>query len=119
MTTKRQITCIACPTGCLIEVAWAGEDSTFTGYRCLKGKEFAELEVSSPRRYLTTTVPIRGGHGLLPVRTDRPVPRDRLADVVAAVRPITVSAPVRIGQVLAEDVAGTGARLIAAKSVRA
>jgi CxxC motif-containing protein len=69
-------------------------------------------------RILTTTVPLRGGEiVLLPVRTRGPVPKDRLWECLARANSLLVEAPVRVGQVVCPDLAGTGVDLIATRTV--
>ena len=50
---------------------------------------------------------------LLSVRTDRPVDKDDLFVIIKAVKRIWVKGPIAPGQVIAENIAGTGANLIA------
>lgn len=110
----KTLTCIVCPLGCQIRVD-AGE---VTGFGCIRGKEWARQETECPTRTLTTTVRlVGGGLPLLPVRSQEPVPKARLADCLAAANRLRVQAPVRSGQVIAQDLAGTGARLIATRTV--
>lgn len=110
----RTMTCIVCPLGCRIELK-AGEVS---GHTCARGKEWALMEARNPVRTLTTTVALEGGEmGLLPVRTEMPVPKEKLADCIAHANCIKVKAPVRVGQEVCPDLGGTGIRLTAARSV--
>jgi CxxC motif-containing protein len=89
-----------------------------SGNRCAKGPIYAAEEVAGPRRVVTTTVRIQGGTvGLLPVRTARPVDRDRGRAVVVAASAVMARAPVAMGDVVLEDVAGTGVDLVATRSV--
>lgn len=110
-----RLICVRCPKGCLIEVTVEdGEVRDVKGYGCLVGLDYARKEAFSPRRYVCTTVRIVGGrHPRLPVRTSGPVPREKIREVVEALRGLVVEAPVKKGDVIAKDVAGTGADIIA------
>ncbi|MBX9034653.1 DUF1667 domain-containing protein [Gordonibacter massiliensis (ex Traore et al. 2017)] len=107
----QRIVCTVCPTGCVME---ASEHGGVTGNTCPRGEEFARRELACPTRMFTGTVAVAGGRRpLVPVRTERPVPKDRLFDVARACRRLSVQAPVRMGEVLESDVARTGAALVA------
>ena len=44
-------------------------------------------------------------------------PKEKIFDVMEVIRKTTVKAPVRIGEVIIENVCGTGADVIATKTV--
>lgn len=106
-----RIVCTVCPTGCVMEASAQGE---VRGNACERGREYALCELACPMRVFTGTVRVDGaGLPLLPVRTETAVPKDALLDVARACRRLQVAAPVRMGDVIAADVAGTGAALVA------
>ena len=115
--------CIDCPLGCRLEVEETGsgaDDVEVRGFSCKKGKVYGVQEHSDPRRMVTTTVAVAGGAWpRLPVRTSAAVPRQRVLDVARALDAVTVTAPVRMGQVIVEDVAGLGADIIATRELPA
>ena len=120
--SERGMTCILCPNGCDLEVRWKGnptEDSVeVSGNLCPKGIRYALDELTHPERTLTTSVRIRGGtQRLTSVKTAAPVPRETLASVREALRSIVLDAPVAIGQIVAEDVAGTGIDVVVTRPV--
>ncbi|MEM1568065.1 MAG: DUF1667 domain-containing protein [Thermofilaceae archaeon] len=51
------------------------------------------------------------------MRTSKPVPRERIREVIEAVRGLVVEAPVERGSVIVGNVAGTGADIIAETSM--
>ena len=107
---EETVFCIQCPRGCRIRV----EGETCSGAGCRAGAEYAKRERTAPVRVVTTTVALTGGRlPLLSVRTDRPVDRARVTQVVRACKRLTAAAPVRMGQVLRRNIAGTGADLVA------
>ena len=108
------MTCIVCPLGCQISV----NGGKAQGYGCYRGKKWALQEAALPLRTLTTTVFLEGGELLLlPVRTRDPVPRDKLGACLSKTNRLRVKAPVQVGQVICEDLAETGASLIATRTV--
>lgn len=117
---KRELTCICCPRGCMITVVTDGKNiGEVNGYTCRKGKEYAEKEVISPVRTVTSTVRVLGGERpLTSVKTKTGIPKDRILACMQQINGIVAEAPVRIGDVLLEDVAGTGVPIVATKAVR-
>lgn len=111
---SKSITCTRCPMGCALTVTEAGGILAVTGQGCPRGEEYGRSEYTCPVRTLTTTVLVTGGaEPLLPVRTDRPIPKAMLFACMELVRSMSVAAPVSAGQILLENIAGTGANLIA------
>jgi len=114
---KRNMTCIECPQGCRLEVEADGSRFiSVTGYKCKRGKDYARRETESPSRTLTTSVLTRGLEvKMLPVRTSRPIPREKLFEAMAAVKRLVVTSPVKAGSVIAPDFLGLGADLVACR----
>ena len=117
MDMKRELTCIVCPMGCALTAEIEnGQVVSVTGNTCPRGAKYAEQECTHPERVLTTTAAVEGG-GVLPVRTDRAVPKEMLFDCMAEVNQVTVHLPISIGTVIIEHIAGTEANLVAAKNL--
>ena len=114
-------TCIICPTGCEIEVTKQGKKVIdVKGFTCDRGKEYAIEEVVSPKRVLTTTVNIENARILfLPVRTNKPIPREKLIQCMKALRKVVVRPPIQVGDVIAKNILGLGADVVATRSVEA
>ncbi len=112
------VLCVMCPEGCEIVAHRRGEELRFSRDVCRTGREYAEMEIRNPSRVLTSTVPVRDGEiAMLPVRTAAPVARPRLRAIMEEIKLIRVDAPVRIGDVVANDLAGTGVALVAGRTV--
>lgn len=112
-------TCICCPLGCRIEVALDenGQVSEVSGYTCKRGADYAAQEAVAPERMVTAVLCVSGCLEPVSVKTQRPVPKAAMKDVLAAVAALRLDAPVAAGDVLIEDVCGTGAAVVATKSV--
>lgn len=115
----KTLTCIGCPMGCQVTVTL--EDGTVTrvtGNTCKRGEDYARKEVTHPTRIVTTTVRVFGGCApVVPVKTAHDIPKEKIFSVMQALRPVTVHAPISIGDVILQDVAGTGVPVIATKNV--
>lgn len=103
---KKEMICIECPRGCLLEVTLdGGRVSAVSGNLCPRGSAYAKAECEAPRRVVTGTVRLKDG-GLLPVRTNGAVLRDRMMDVMAALASTTVTPPIAMGDVVIPAVDG-------------
>lgn len=116
---KRELTCIGCPLGCGITVTLdGGKIVDVTGNTCEKGDIYARKEVTNPTRIVTTTVRVSGGQApMINVKTKSDIPKSKIFECVAALKGVTVPAPVKIGDVILEDAAGTGVDIVAAGNV--
>lgn len=116
---KKEIICTVCPRGCHVMVEGEGEQIlNVEGYSCKRGLEYASAEFAHPVRILTTTVKMNGtGSDLLPVRSNKPVPREKLMACMDVIRGIEVQLPVKRYDVIVADICGTGADIVATKTV--
>ena len=105
---KRNLTCIIYPKGFAMCAEIQGEKVTVTGNTCPKGEEYAINECLHPVRTVTATVRVSNRpNTMVSVKTAQPIPKERMMDVMAQLRKITVNAPVTVGQVILEDVFNT------------
>lgn len=118
-TKKIELTCIGCPMGCsLIVTMEDGAVVSVTGNTCPRGDAYARKEVTAPTRIVTSTVRVTGGTlAMVSCKTRSDIPKGKIFDVVRALKDVEVPAPITIGQVLAENVAGTGVDIIATKNI--
>ena len=115
----RKMTCIECPKGCRLEVGTDGARViSVAGHKCERGEEYARQEVEAPMRTLTTAVVTSGlALKMLPVRTNRPIPKGRLMEAMSAVKRITLTSPVSAGDIVAENFLGLGVDLVATREL--
>lgn len=111
-----ELTCIRCPMGCTIRVEMKdGRVISVEGNTCLRGEEYAKAEATAPVRTVTSTVRAIGGvRPVIAVKTVPDVPKEKIFAVMDVVRALEVKAPVRIGDILCENIADTGSDLVAA-----
>ena len=101
---KKNLTCIECPIGCSIEVELEdGKVVSLSGNGCPRGKLYAEAEVVCPKRVVTSTVRAENGE-MIPVKTDKPVRKDAIFEVMAKINATTCKMPVALGDVLVESI---------------
>ena len=116
---KKEIICTVCPRGCHILVEGNGESvSSAAGYHCQRGLDYAGTEYAHPVRILTTTVKIDGVQDdLLPVRSNHPIPKGLLMNCMEVIRAASVKLPVKRYDVIISDICGSGADIVATKTV--
>ena len=100
--------CINCPRGCELEVETAeGGAVTVSGHGCPRGEEYGMAELQNPTRMVTGLVRIAGMRKPLPVKTRTAIPKGKIDETLFALHQTTVQLPVRIGDVIIPNVAGT------------
>ena len=116
---EKNIICTVCPRGCHVKVTLENNQVTeLADYGCKRGMEYATAEATHPVRILTTTVKIEGKpYDLLPVRSNAPVPKEMQMDCMAAIKKVSVTAPVAAGSVVLPNICGTGVDIIATKAL--
>lgn len=116
---RRELICIGCPMGCPIVVEMEdGKVLSVTGNTCPRGESYARKEVTNPTRIVTTMVRVDGGKvPMINVKTEQDIPKDKIFECIAALRGVTMKAPIHIGDIILENVAGTGVNIVAAGNV--
>ncbi|WDC83680.1 DUF1667 domain-containing protein [Caloramator sp. mosi_1] len=113
----KKMTCISCPLGCQLEVE-VGENIKVSGNKCKRGEEYAKNEITNPKRIITSTVKVEGGDKpLVSVKTDREIPKDMIFEIMKEINKIKAVAPIQIGDVIIENVLGTGANVVATAKI--
>jgi len=121
-TVKTKMICIICPLGCELEAEMEKEGKeiiSIKGFKCPKGKEYATREITDPRRVLMAVVKVKGGHlPVVSVKTAKPIPKHRLFDAVRVISKIEIKAPIKTGDVIVNNLLGTGIPVIATNNIR-
>lgn len=117
---KKEIICTVCPRGCHIQVEGEGENVlSVQGYGCKRGLEYAGAEFAHPVRILTTTVRLDGvTNDLLPVRSNKPLPKEKLFACMEAIRSVQVQLPVARYDIIIPNICGTGVDIVATKDMK-
>lgn len=118
---KREMICIVCPIGCHLEIM---EDSSsesgyiVSGATCKRGEVYGVKELSNPTRIVTSTVKIKGGSlPRIPVRTDKEIPKDKIFDCMKIINDIELEVPVKVNQIIAENVLGLDVNIVSSRSM--
>lgn len=110
---ERILTCIICPRGCELRVSLddSGAPASVVGNACPRGETYAITECTAPMRTVTTTVRCKGGE-VIPVKTDRAVPKGLVFEVMRAINTTVAPDDLSVGDVVIEAVAGTDANVV-------
>ena len=113
------ITCINCPVGCRMTVSLS-DDGNFVsvaGNTCPRGAVYAKQECTEPLRVITAVIPVSGSSLPLSIKTSGPVPKEKIPAIMQLLGNYSRPAPVRAGEIIIPDVLGTGADVIATRTV--
>ena len=116
---NREIICIMCPLGCRIKVQVEGKEvKQVEGEGCKKGVTYAQQEVTFPGRILTTTVLTDSPEmPLLPVRSNKALPKEKLMACMKQISTHSVTGSVQLGQAVIENILGLGADIVACRTI--
>ena len=85
---------------------------------CKRGLDYAKQEFFAPKRVLTTTIRVKNGFlPLLPVRVDQAILKSKLNDALDTIAKTEVEAPIKMGDVLIENIAGEDSNIIASRDM--
>ncbi|MFO8191974.1 MAG: DUF1667 domain-containing protein [Bacillota bacterium] len=119
---EKEIICILCPLGCRMKVKEKEDqpgELSMRGHKCKQGKTYAHQEFYNPTRTLTSTVVIHNATlPRLPVKTDRPISKNLIMKAVEEIARAEVEAPVKMGDVIIENLLGTGSNVLATRSLQ-
>ena len=114
----KDIRCIVCPTGCLVHVENVNGELIIEGHSCNRGEEYAREEFISPKRILTTTIQVENGFlPLIPVRSDKPIPKDKLKDSLKEIAKLKIKAPIKMGDILIKNILDLDINIIASRDL--
>ncbi|SFB11084.1 DUF1667 domain-containing protein [Clostridium frigidicarnis] len=116
---KKEMTCIICPNGCELCVELEGKDiKEVSGALCKRGKAYVSQEITDPKRTIASLIKVNDGEeALVSVRTTKAIPKEKIFDVMKEIKNKEVNAPIKVDQVLIENILGLGSDIIATKVV--
>ena len=113
---ERNLTCILCPRGCSLTVTVDMDNVFVVGNSCPRGRYYGEEEVVSPKRTVTSVVRVSNREDVMDsVKTETSVARSDIFTVMEAIRNASVTAPVKVGDVILEGICGSN--IIATKNI--
>lgn len=111
----KELICIICPRGCHLKV---DDELNVTGNTCPRGAVYAKTELTHPTRTLTSTVKVMSEIEVrLPVKSNKPLPKERIFDAMEVINKTCVKAPIYIGDVVIKNILGLDVDIIATKDI--
>ncbi len=102
---KKELICISCPQGCRLSASLDGENFSVSGNRCPRGAAYAKQEMTDPKRIVTAVMKTDNPeHPFIPVRTEKPYPKDQIPALLNKLYSIIVKTPIRRGDTIIEGV---------------
>ena len=116
---EKELICIVCPKGCRIKIERVDNNFVVVGNSCKMGERYAIKESTNPTRVLTSTVIVSSSNTKrLPVKTKGEIPKEIIFECMKVINEVEVHAPIKIGQVIIENILDTGVDVVACKSVK-
>ena len=113
----KELICIVCPKGCHLKV----DDKngyTVIGNSCPRGENYGKTELLNPTRVITSTVMVNNGtHRRCSVKTNIAIPKSKINEIMQLINSLEFDAPIKVGQVFAENICGTSAKIIATRDM--
>jgi len=118
MSKVHELICIACPLGCHLKVT-EGDTILVEHAKCKRGEAYGVKELTNPTRIVTSTMKIEGAmFSRIPVRTAQDIPKHLIFECMKEINKVTLQAPIKMGDVLIENLLGTGVNVIASRSMK-
>lgn len=100
-----ELICIKCPRGCLLTV----DGDNITGNMCPRGIDYAKEEQTNPMRIVTTLIKVNGK--VVPVKTNKEVPKSKINEVLKEISKINVS-ETKIGDIVLKNILELGVDIV-------
>ena len=109
------IICTVCPRGCHLKV---DKQLNVTGNFCNRGIIYGKTELTNPTRIITSTIPIKSSLiSRLSVKTDLPIPKNKIFAVMEEINKLRVVAPIKAKDIILENVLSLGINIVATRSI--
>lgn len=113
-----KVVCIVCPRGCRLKVTNNEGEFLVSGNQCKRGIAYGIKEVSAPTRVVTSTVKVNHAiHRRMPVVTKGAVPKELVFDVMKEINKVSLDLPIYVGDIIIENVLGTGINITASRTI--
>ncbi len=107
--------CVMCPLGCPLHIETDGSNIKVTGNTCARGAKYGAQEFTAPKRMITALVKVNGG-GVVSAKSSDMVDKSRIGDIIKALAIVRATAPIKAGDLLCADIAGSGVGMVATEN---
>ena len=113
----KEMICILCPVGCHLTID-IENNYKVTGNSCPKGEIYGKEELIAPKRVVTSIIRVEGGiHHMVPVKTDKPIPKELIFDCMNLLKNIKIKSPRKVGDVILENILGTDSNIVLTRDI--
>lgn len=113
----KEMICILCPVGCHLSID-VENDYKVTGNSCPRGGVYGREELIAPKRVVTSTVRVLGGiHNMVPVKTDKSIPKELMFECMEILKDIKVKSPMNVGDIVVENILNTGSNIVITRDI--
>lgn len=117
----KELTCIGCPMGCQLTVEFDDNNKkvlNISGNNCKIGERYASKELTNPTRIVTSSIRVTNGNlAMVSIKTESDIPKGKIFEIMKEIHNTTVQSPIKIGDVLIRNVAGTNVNIVATKNI--
>ena len=115
----KEFVCITCPMGCHLKVNDEDKNNIIVnGNTCPRGRIYGINEVTNPKRMITSSVKVNNGIDLVvSVKTKEAIDKSLIFDVLNELKDVSVDAPIKIGDVIINNVLNNGVDIVATRNV--
>ena len=116
---SRDFICICCPVGCRLTVESDVQGRIHVdGNRCSSGDAYGREEILDPKRTVTAVVRSNSlAVPYVPVRTDRPLAKGLIRELLGELYGLHVRVPVKVGDILVFNYRDSGVNVVFSRSV--
>jgi len=117
---KKELICIVCPLGCLLKVEYQRQPNKIikiSGNKCKRGIKYAEKEIFSPSRVLTTTVRTLSNR-VLPVRSVNEIPKHKIKYIIEELSRIIIKRDIKFGDIISVNRKGLKIEFMATDNIK-
>ncbi len=110
----RKIICICCPIGCEISISEKENNYNITGNKCIRGENYAKEELKEPKRIVTATCATNSKrYPRVPVKSDKPVPKDLVFKLLEEIYKTKVNIPIKTNDIIIKNFNNLNINLVA------
>ena len=115
---RKEYICISCPIGCHLNVNVLGQQLSVEGNKCVRGEIYAKEEYFSPKRVVTATCQTNSKEiSRAPIKTDKPIGKEHINDLLVEIYKIELKCPVKNGYVVLKDYKNTGVNVVVTRTI--
>lgn len=113
-----ELMCQGCTLGCSLKVEKNNNEIVVTGNLCKKGDMYGRQEFQKPARTILYKVKVKNGDfSTVPVKSSSKVSKEIYNEIMEVLKNVEIEAPFGIGEVVIENIAGTGIDILSTRKI--